>query len=58
MDLRASGSDLLVWQSATLKLVAAGNREVAILSEGRHEITVRDSASGNEARTWIEVRVR
>ncbi|MEI8290529.1 MAG: transglycosylase domain-containing protein [Verrucomicrobiota bacterium] len=58
MDLRASGSDLLVWQSATLKLVAAGNREVAILSEGRHEITVRDSASGNEASTWIEVRVR
>ena len=58
MDLRAAGPDHLVWHSGTLKLIREGDRKIAILSEGRHQISVRDPSSGNEARTWIDVRVR
>ncbi len=58
MNLRAAGPDQLQWHSDSLRLAREGNREIALLTEGRHGISVRDPASGAEARTWIEVRVR
>ena len=58
MLLRAAGPEPLEWRSDSLSLAREGNREIALLTEGHHCITVRDPASGAEARTWIEVRVR
>ena len=52
------GPDNLQWQSASLELAEAGQQPVALLSQGRHEISVRDPATGKEARTWIVVLTR
>jgi penicillin-binding protein 1C len=56
--LRAAGPEQLEWHSDSLTLAREGAREVARLTEGRHQITVRDPASGAEARTLIEVKTR
>jgi hypothetical protein len=37
-------------------LLPEDRREIALLTEGRHQISVRDPASGISAQTWIEVR--
>jgi penicillin-binding protein 1C len=58
LHLRAAGPDHLEWHSDTLHLAQEGSREIALLTEGHHQITVRDHVSGAEARTWIDVRVR
>jgi hypothetical protein len=55
MALSVAGPADLEWHSDTLKLAAAGKQEVAMLVAGRHEITVRDPASGAMAGTWINV---
>ena len=56
--LRALGPDHLEWQSDSLSLTREGNREIALLTEGHHQISARDPVSGAEANTWINVRVR
>jgi len=56
--LRADGSELVEWQSDSLRVARDGNRQVALLTKGRHEITVRDPLRGNTARTWINVLER
>jgi penicillin-binding protein 1C len=58
LSLRASGPEQIEWRSDSLKLERIGNREVALLTEGRHQLTVRDAISGAEAETWLEVRSR
>lgn len=54
--LQAEPPTGLVWQSATLRIETVGNRCFARLTEGRHELVVRDPVSGGEAKTWIDVR--
>ena len=56
--LRVAGPDHLEWRSDSLNLAREGNREMALLTQGHHTITVRDPMSGAQARTWLEVRVR
>ncbi len=58
LPLRATGPENLAWHSDSLAFVREGNREIAILTAGRHEITVRDPGTGSQARTWIEVLAR
>ncbi len=58
MTLKASGPADLEWQSDTLKLMPMGGQEIAVLAEGRHQISVRDPASGRRAATWINVLAR
>jgi len=56
--VRAEGPRNLAWQSDSLRLSCEGTREVAQLTEGRHEITARDPETGTLARTWINVVAR
>ena len=56
--LRASGPTGVEWHSDSLDLEKTDDREMALLTEGRHELTVRDPVSGAEAETWLDVRVR
>lgn len=56
--MRADGPELVEWQSDSLRVARDGNRQVALLTKGRHEITVRDPLRGNTARTWINVLER
>ncbi len=58
ISLRASGPDNLEWHSASLQFATNGQNQVALLTEGRHELTVRDPAKGTQAHTWIEVLAR
>jgi penicillin-binding protein 1C len=58
LSLRATGPEQIEWRSDSLKLERTGNREVALLTEGRHQLSVRDPLSGAEADTWLEVRAR
>jgi penicillin-binding protein 1C len=56
--VRAEGPDNLEWQSDSLQFSREGTREVALLTEGRHQITVRDPETGAAAQTWISVLQR
>jgi penicillin-binding protein 1C len=58
LSFRATGPGQLEWHSDSLSLARVGDREIALLTEGRHQITAHDPVSGAEARTWIDVRVR
>jgi len=58
VGLRAEGSENLQWQSATLPIALEGGRQVALLTEGRHRIAVRDPLTGAMADTWLEVLAR
>jgi penicillin-binding protein 1C len=58
LSLRAEGPEHLDWQSDSLRLSREGGREVALLTEGRHQITVRDPETGAAAQTWINVLQR
>jgi len=62
MQLNATGPANLEWRSDTLKLLPNAGKdnghEIAVLAEGRHQISVRDLASGVVANTWINVLVR
>ncbi|OYW26411.1 MAG: hypothetical protein B7Z47_07630, partial [Chthoniobacter sp. 12-60-6] len=64
-DIRNSGSRLLLqaagasqarWSCKTLELRSEGVHTFAILKPGRHEIEVRDEASGLSAKTFVIVR--
>ena len=56
--LRAEGPETLQWQSDSLQIARDGSRQVALLTEGRHRITVRDVLTGAQAQTWLEVLAR
>jgi penicillin-binding protein 1C len=56
--VRAEGAENLEWQSDSLLFSREGTREVALLTEGRHQITVRDPETGAAAQTWISVLAR
>jgi penicillin-binding protein 1C len=56
--LRATGLENLQWHSDTLQLAREGGRQTALLSEGRHRLTVRDPLTNTQADTWIDVVLR
>jgi penicillin-binding protein 1C len=56
LALHAAGAGPLEWSSPTLKCVAEGSTVFAIMTEGRHELRVRQNATGKEAVTWIVVK--
>ena len=56
--MSAAGAEHLEWQSNSLRLAQDGSRQIALLTEGRHQITVRDPATGDAAQTWINVLAR
>jgi membrane carboxypeptidase/penicillin-binding protein PbpC len=56
--LRAEGSENLQWQSDSVSVVREDNRQIALLTEGRHQLTVREPLTGAEAQTWLEVLTR
>lgn len=54
--LQAAGSERVRWGCKTLVLRSEGAHTFAILKPGRHEIEVREEASGLSARTFVIVR--
>ncbi|MDB6006879.1 MAG: transglycosylase [Prosthecobacter sp.] len=54
--LQAAGASEARWSCETLELRSEGAHTFAILKPGRHEIEVRDEASGLSARTLVIVR--
>jgi penicillin-binding protein 1C len=56
--LRNAGSENVQWQSDSLEVKREGARQVALLAEGRHRLTVRDPLTGAQANTWVEVLAR
>jgi penicillin-binding protein 1C len=56
LSLKTDGGAGLEWRSDTLRCDTNNGQAFAILQEGRHQITVRDPATGAEAATWILVR--
>ncbi len=55
LPLKANASGPLEWTSPTLKIDASGSLPFVILQPGRHELRVRDTASGHQASVNIEV---
>jgi penicillin-binding protein 1C len=58
VHLRAEGAENLEWRSKTLPITQEGGRQMALLSQGQHELVARDPVSGRETRTWVNVLVR
>jgi penicillin-binding protein 1C len=58
VTLRAEGRENLQWESDSLSVAREGSRHVALLTEGRHQLTVREPLTGAEAQTWLEVLAR
>ena len=58
VSLHAEGPETLQWQSDSLQITRDGSHQVALLTEGRHRITVRDALTGAQADTWLEVLAR
>jgi penicillin-binding protein 1C len=56
--LRADGPDDLQWHSDSLQITQEGNRQIALLTQGRHQLTVRDPLTGTKANTWLDVLMR
>ena len=54
--LHASGGRECRWESESLTLDRATGLPQALLTEGRHRLTVHDLAKGTRAETWVEVR--
>ena len=53
--MQADGPPGLEWRSDSLRIETEGERTIALLTAGRHEISVSDPRTGARARTWIEV---
>ena len=56
LPLAALGARGAVWKCDTLELREEDGKTIAILTEGRHEITLVDSETGETQRTWIMVK--
>src|SRR5207249_2471024 len=52
---QAEGSANLSCRCNTLQFEGEGDRQIALLAEGRHEIFVTDPKKGARAQTWIQV---
>ncbi|HEX7654577.1 MAG TPA: penicillin-binding protein 1C [Verrucomicrobiae bacterium] len=55
LGLQVAGPSGLQWHSPTLVLSSESRGEVAWLTAGRHEISVRDPSTGARADTWVNV---
>ena len=55
LALRAESTGHVEWSSSALDCRAEGGRVTIGLREGRHQITARDTATGETRTTWIEV---
>jgi penicillin-binding protein 1C len=53
--LRAEGSAGVQWQSDSLTCVQEGAQSLALLAEGRHQLTARDPLTGAQVQTWVQV---
>jgi penicillin-binding protein 1C len=58
IHLRADGPDDLQWHSDSLQITQESNRQIALLTQGRHQITVRDPLTGTQVNTWLDVLMR
>ena len=58
LRLRADGPDDLQWHSDSLQIAREGSRQIALLTAGRHQLTVRDPLTGAQANTWLDVLAR
>ncbi len=58
ISLRALGPETLQWHSDSLDVLTNSTGVIALLTEGQHDLTVRDPVSGAAARTWINVLAR
>ena len=58
IHLRADGPEDLQWRSDSLQIAQEGSRQIALLTAGRHQITVREPLTGTQANTWLEVLAR
>jgi len=56
IPLRAEAGGEVRWSCESLPVESAGSGLRAQIREGRHVITARDSATGREAATWIDVK--
>jgi penicillin-binding protein 1C len=56
--LQADGPSTLLWTSSSLECRREGNQTIALLTEGRHDLAVRDPRTDAEARTWVNVTNR
>jgi len=56
--MQADGPPGLEWRSDSLRIEPDGERTIALLTQGRHEISVSDPRTGAKAQTWIEVLAR
>jgi penicillin-binding protein 1C len=58
MVLRAEGADNPQWRSDTLQFTEEAGRQIALLTEGRHRLEVRNPRTNARDQTWIEVLSR
>jgi penicillin-binding protein 1C len=56
VPLAAQGVGPLTWESASAECRVIDGRPMAIVREGEHRFTVRDTATGRTAETWIRVK--
>ena len=56
LRLRAEGLGELRWQSDSLECRSERGEQVALLSEGRHQLVVQEPRSGARMETWIVVK--
>jgi len=58
LRLRADGPDDLQWRCESLQIAQEGSRQIALLTAGRHQLSVRDPLTGTQAKTWVDVLAR
>ena len=56
IPLRADGGSGLRWESATLECRAGPAGPVAVMREGRHQLSVISDETGQRAETWVIVK--
>jgi penicillin-binding protein 1C len=56
LRLRAHGEAALRWRSDSLECRTERGDPFAVLTEGRHRLTVQDTITGEQLETWIEVK--
>jgi penicillin-binding protein 1C len=58
LGLNALGPERLEWHSATLQITNTAEHWTALLTEGRHLLTVYAPLTGDRAETWVNVLER
>jgi penicillin-binding protein 1C len=56
IPLRAQGAGQLTWQSDSVECRVVDGEPLALVSEGEHRLTVRDTVTGRTVETWIRVK--